>query len=85
VRRVKAGLRIIQGIYIWNSLIIRPCTKQAIELLGRMADLPSESSGNIPEIGLRDGLPEGFEMFEVIEDPRSGNATPSNRSSLNCE
>ena len=40
-----------------------------------MADIPSESSDTNPEIDLRGGLPEGLEMFEVIEDPRSGNAT----------
>lgn len=40
-----------------------------------MADTLPESHDKNPDIDLRGGLPEGLEMFEVIEDPRSGNAT----------
>ena len=40
-----------------------------------MAPISNQPSDEKPEIDLRGGLPEGLEMFEVIEDPRCGNAT----------
>lgn len=40
-----------------------------------MAPTSNQSSDEKPEIDLRGGLPEGLEMFEIIEDPRGGNAT----------
>lgn len=36
---------------------------------------PTETAIDFPDIDCRRGLPEGLEMFDAIEDPRSGNAT----------
>ena len=40
-----------------------------------MAPNIDDSSEQNADIDLRGGLPDGLEMFSVIEDPRSGNAT----------
>ena len=40
-----------------------------------MAPIPNDPPDERPDIDLRGGLPDGLEMFSVIEDPRSGNAT----------